>query len=489
MSGPPRVAGPLLSFLVGWGFFLVALRWLMPVTGIGYVALGLYLAIYWILAAWALRTGRRHGISPIWTLPVAWVACEYLRATVMTGFPWLFLSHSLYRQLPLIQISDVTGAYGVTFLAAMINGVLVELILRRWPAPGPATHVRQLWIGSGVTAGLLVVTLGYGFFRLHHVAFAQDPNAQGPRIAVIQHDFPLVSTYPYGEHEYVILAQYLALAAQAARENPDLVAFPETVWGASQNVDFLQKHEVVPEVPPGIWRWGYTSDEAITAFARGDYAVVNTVIGNLETELQKWRVGRPELNLPDHLPRLPAEGGPPVTTLVGAVSIEQFPEATYPKVKNFNSVLVYDRDGTQRRERYDKIHLVPFGEFVPFRRAKFLGIELHWLYRWLNSLSPFSAGGKKEYSLTRGDQWTVFELATATGRYRFGTPICYEDTTPYLVRRFVWDGPTRRVDFLVNVSNDGWFQHSVELPQHLAICAFRAVENRVGIARAVNNRH
>ena len=110
-----------LSFFVGWGFFLVSLRWLMPVTGLGYAALALYLALYWTLAAWAIRTGRSHGIAPLWTLPVVWVACEYLRATVMTGFPWLFLGHGLYRQLPLIQISDITGAYGVSFLAAFVN--------------------------------------------------------------------------------------------------------------------------------------------------------------------------------------------------------------------------------------------------------------------------------------------------------------------------------------------------------------------------------
>ena len=59
---------------------------------------------------------------------------------------------------------------------------------------------------------------------------------------------------------------------------------------------------------------------------------------------------------------------------------------------------------------------------------------------------------------------------------------------PYVSRRFVTDPDTgaKRVDFLLNISNDGWFGHSNELPQHLAICAFRAVENRVPIARAVN---
>jgi apolipoprotein N-acyltransferase len=142
---------------------------------------------------------------------------------------------------------------------------------------------------------------------------------------------------------------------------------------------------------------------------------------------------------------------------------------------------VYDPDGQQRRERYDKMHLVPFGELVPFRNTR-----LHFLYRWLNRMSPFSDGGKVDYSLTPGDRKTVFEMEVEGRTYRFGTPICYEDTTPYLVREYVWSGGERRVDFLLNISNDGWFLHSHELPQHLAICVFRAVENRVSIARAVN---
>lgn len=474
------------SFLVGWGFFLCALRWLMPVTGLGWAALAFYLAIYWPLAAWAIRTARRHGISPIWSLPVTWVACEYLRAVVMTGFPWLFLSHGLYEQLPLIQICDLTGAYGVSFLAALVNGVLVEAVLQRWPAPGPRTSSRQFWIGAVVAVILLAATLTYGFYRLGQVDFESDPGRVGPRVAVVQEDFPLVSTPPYGDHRYVMLAKYLTLAARAAHEQPDLLAFPETAWSISMNIDYIEQLQTIPEARPEMLPDAVLCHEAVAAFARGDYPAVNAVLSELESSLRVLGRARPELKLPESLPRLPAEGGSPVTTLVGAVSIAQFPGATYPKVRFYNSALVYDRDGSQRRLRYDKHHLVPFGELVPFRQAKFLGLDLHWLYRWLNSLSPFSDGGRIEYSLTPGSELTVFELQTPAGTRRFGVPICYEDVTPYVIREFVWDGGRRRVDFLVSISNDAWFLHSNELPQHMAICALRAVENRVGIARAVN---
>ncbi len=472
-----------LSFLVGWGFFLFALRWLMPVTGLGCAALALYLALYWPLAGWAIRTGRRHGLSPLWTLPIVWVGCELLRARVMTGFPWLFLSHALAHQLPLVQIADLGGAYAVSFVAALINGVVVELLLQRYPSENAPRPPRvQLLVGATVTIVLLAAALTYGFVRLGQF----DPAAAaagGPRVAVVQHDFPLRSTPPYGEHEFVVLASYLALAAEAARERPDLIALPETVWNAQQNIDFLEQKALLSDISPTAQTWGRICHGAVAAFARSDYASVNRTLSELERQLRVRGQGGDSVVT---LPRLPPEGGPPVTVLVGAVSVEQFPEATYPKIRHYNSALVYDPDGSQRRQRYDKIHLVPFGEFVPFRQTSFLGFDLHWLYRRLNELSPFSQNGRLEYSLTPGREYTRFALIAGDRTWRFGVPICYEDAAPYIARRFVWQDARRQADFLVNISNDGWFLHSNELPQHLAICALRAVENRISIARAVN---
>ena len=459
------------SFVFGWLFFLVNLKWLLP--------LAFYLAIYWTLAAWAIRTGRRAHISPVWSLPVIWVACEFLRGWVMTGFPWLFLGHAFYRQLGFIQISDTVGAYGVTFIAALVNGVLVEWLLCWWRPAGTRPQTLNALLGSAAAVLVLIANALYGKYRLDQADFED-----GPRVAVIQEDFPQRSTEPYSEHQYVVFAEYLALAAEAARQEPDLLVFPETVWGSTQNIDFVEAERQTAEGVPSItWQYGILCHNATSALARGDYAAVNQVIARFERALN---AGIPAGQPTYELPRLPAEGGPPVTLVIGCVSLEILPEEAYPGQSRFNSALVYDKNGEQRRERYDKIHLVPFGEVVPFRNARFLGLDLHWLYRLLNELSPFSYGGTIEYSLTPGERYTVFEVATDSGTARFGVPICYEDTVPYVPRRYVWDGGQRRVDFLINISNDGWFLHSAELPQHLAICVFRAVENRVGIARAVN---
>ena len=82
-----------------------------------------------------------------------------------------------------------------------------------------------------------------------------------------------------------------------------------------------------------------------------------------------------------------------------------------------------------------------------------------------------------DYSCTPGENWTRFELPTAKGTFRFGVLICYEDTDPSMARKYnPTSGRGPGVDFLVNISNDGWFDGSEEHEQHLAICRFRAVE-------------
>ncbi len=450
------------SFLAGWAFFAVTLEWLSPVTGLGWLALAFYLAIYWPLAAWAIRSAQRRGIAATWSLPVVWVACEYLRAFVMSGFPWLFVAHPFAAVLPFIQISDLGGAYAVSFVVLMINGWLAELVLQHRRLRWGKRRRRQLIIGGLTTATLTAATLAYGFYRLSQA----DQFRPGPTVSVLQEDFLLYSDDPSKNAFFnTILNGYVALAVAAAQDQPDLIVFPETVWSGPQNKSFLAAEPPDDPTLKTYHRYGRFADTLISAIASGDYAAANAMVAE-----NRWLRLNP----------LPPAGGPPTTVVFGSKAIELFPESI-PAQREYNSALVYNPDGTQRDERYDKIHLVPFGERVPFQHTDF-----HWLYRWLNSLSPFSQGGAVDYSLTPGNQLTPFELTTDEGTFTFGIPICYEDVMPYIARHYVWHGGQRRVDFLVNISNDGWFLHSAELPQHLAIGVFRAVENRVAIARAVN---
>ena len=138
------------------------------------------------------------------------------------------------------------------------------------------------------------------------------------------------------------------------------------------------------------------------------------------------------------------------------------------KRTRYGSALLVHKDGTIG-ERFDKMHRVPFGEYVPFRDV----------LPFMNALAPYD----HDYSIAIGEKFTRFPL----GDRRFGTLICYEDTDPFLARRYVQDSEDGKpVDFLVNMSNDGWFDGSAEHDEHLVISRFRAIECRRCLVRAVN---
>jgi apolipoprotein N-acyltransferase len=128
----------------------------------------------------------------------------------------------------------------------------------------------------------------------------------------------------------------------------------------------------------------------------------------------------------------------------------------------FNAAILVRPDG-RFEEIYRKIHLVPFGEYVPLRKiVPFL--------KWVTPITD---------SFERGREFTVFKLPAA----RFGTVICFEDTVPDVYRGFVQRG----VDFMVNLTNDGWFKTSPAAEMHLVNAVFRAAETRRPLVRCTNN--
>jgi apolipoprotein N-acyltransferase len=152
-----------------------------------------------------------------------------------------------------------------------------------------------------------------------------------------------------------------------------------------------------------------------------------------------------------------------------------------------NAVYVYHPTGTQDPSRYDKIHLVPYGEYIPFERS----------FPPLFRLVRYLAGYSVTYSINWAspDAMTVFELRPSgadelwTEPARIVTPICYEDTDAALIARMF--RPTsathgrKRADVIVNITNDGWFLGNQQA-QHLQGAVFRSIENRVPTARAAN---
>ncbi len=448
-----------LSYALGVAFFLINTAYLRHITIAGYVAVGVYFGVFYLLVALTLRPAYLRWRLPLTVLvPIVWVACEYARALGPLAFPFLYLSHGVYRQLILIQVCDIAGAYAVSFFIAMVNGFLADcavhaLAVYRGPPRrmSPASESRNTagtavahWVRRLRWPALIVfvtgaATVGYGAIQLNRRTMTD-----GPRIAVLQGDYPRsVDPNAPGPAEEAKAATYFDLLEQAAADEPDLILLPETPWSMCLNEEFLAQ----------------STFPARTLY----YEELQRHSRSYQQTFQK------------------AADAYDAPIVVGAISIE-FPAAEYPNTRKFNSAFIFTPHAA-RTQRYDKVVLVMFGEYTPFRHTR-----LHVVYRWLDSFNPFSLP-EDEFSLTAGEEFSVWNVRDSSGReYHFGVPICFEDLMPHVSREFARP-PQRtanRADFLLSISNDGWFGHGSMVPQHLAVCAFRAVENRVGIARSVN---
>jgi apolipoprotein N-acyltransferase len=430
----------VLSYLLGAAFFATSIYWLFLVTSAGAIVLFVIFAVHFPLMACPLRhLVRRRGWRLAFVFPFVWVGSEAVRSLYILEFPWNLLGHSQHGLLAIIQVSDLVGAFGVSFVVAAVNGALADVLLHRWGWPQAARadfkapKPRAGLIFAGV---LLIAVLSYGIVQLQ---LGRKSQQVGPKIAVIQGNYPsYVGDHPNLPSQRERADRYFELLDAAVEQAPDLVLLPETPWYMYLNREYLER------TPRRNYYKMYDPHDCYEMF----------------------------------LERAQAYGTYIVT---GAMSEVATPLELRATEQRYNSAFVFAPDG-ERPQRYDKIHLVMIGEYVPFRYG-----PLRFLYLWINRIGPFYSEDF-EYSLNAGSAFTTFRMAASDKRsYGFATPICYENVMPYISRRFVLDDEGgKRCDFLLNMSNDGWFLHSSELPQHLAASVFRAVENRVGMARAVN---
>src|SRR5262245_9013353 len=214
------------AWLGGLAFAVPALQWVrlaslpMYATWLGLVV---FISLHFLLFVWAARRlTRRAGVPLLLAAPVAWVALEYARAHVGIGFAWYYLGHTQHEWLPFIQIADLFGAYGVSFLVMMGNVILFEWgrgLFARTGLPW-----RPLLSQTLAVLALIGVGLGYGFWRL-----GQNEFETGPRVALLQGNLPQdIRDDP--EQGETMRSHFRALADQAARAGPDLIVWSETCF-------------------------------------------------------------------------------------------------------------------------------------------------------------------------------------------------------------------------------------------------------------------
>jgi apolipoprotein N-acyltransferase len=215
-----------IAFFCGVIFWSLTVYWLIHVTLIGQAVLILYLAIYFGLFGCVVYFTRFLPVNHcLFFLPSSWVLLEYVRSYLFTGFPWALIGLSQYRDLPVIQIADITGAWGVCFLVVLVNGTLY-LFLRR------KSGAKILWIP--ILA--LFLSLSYGFLRLNYKPDGEN-NQEQLKISVVQGNISQDLKWDKREVAF-IQNQYRQLTLAAAADKPGLIIWPEAsvpgFWGRDE---------------------------------------------------------------------------------------------------------------------------------------------------------------------------------------------------------------------------------------------------------------
>lgn len=363
------------------------LPWLVSIPV--YLLLVLWLAMFYALSTFIARLGELVGIKAAFTLPVAWVAFDFIRSFLFSGFAWAMLGHSQFRTLPLIQIADLAGVYGITLLIVLAN-IVLHRAMRAVSGAGVPYPVKSALI----LLILLFGTLFYGFNRLNR---PEAVDSKPLRVALIQGNIPQDVKWSPAFRERS-LDTYERLTRDASRGGVDLIVWPESA------VPFFFQDEPLQA-------------ERIRSLARETNACL--LFGSPAHELRNGR-------------------------------------STF-----LNSAFMLSPRG-ETVGRADKLHLVPFGEYVP------LGSILTFINKIVVGIGDFAPGERA--------------VTLDTGSVKLGVQVCYEVIFPELARQYVQAGA--RV--LVAITNDAWFGRSSAPYQHLAISTFRAIETRTPLIRAAN---
>jgi apolipoprotein N-acyltransferase len=404
IGASPREA-PLYGFLHAFVFYPICLPWIAtvmrqygsvdPILSVGILSLfGIAGGIIWSTFSMSVAfVARRKGIALACVLaPFFWVTLEFARTHLpYIGFPWNLTGYAASNSLALLQLTPVTGIYGLSFVIAAYGSFLAYAVLVSKPRVWKAALV--------VTVALLVIAIGGSYLvptaTPHHIAH------------LIQTNFPQSEHYPSdwmalhsGE-----LDQLAQISIDAAKKDPGLIVWPEVPAPFS-----LQD-------PQFAARMVRIAKESGNEFLVGVVDWQKSASANAQNQQAQWSA--------------------------------------------YNSAVLLDPSG-RRTYAYNKIHLVPFGEYVPLRQW------LTFAGRLTADISDFTAG--TEYAVGHADR-------------PFGTFICYEAIFPDEIRRFAGNG----AELLINISNDGWFGRSAAPAQHLMMSRVRAIESRRWLLRDTNN--
>ncbi|KPA16032.1 apolipoprotein N-acyltransferase [Candidatus Magnetomorum sp. HK-1] len=362
------------------------------------ILLCMYLSVYIGLFCVLVKRLCSKPSQLIWA-PFYWVTLEYARSLTQFAFPWELLGYSQYMKLPLIQIADITGVYGVSWIIVYFNVSVVLFLLFSTRQDWNSFHVslKNVYILLGGTILFFVLILSYGITRIHQI----DKNIQNTKeqinVTVIQGNIDQAVKWDE-KFRITTLQKYINLS-QTSDEDSDLVVWPETA------------------VPIYIQQ---------------------------KTSLSE--------NLRNYIKSQSA------SFLIGGLRYDQQANSQW---SFYNSAFLIN-PMLSEDQTYDKAHLVPYGEYIPFQTI------FPFLNKFVEGVGNFSEG--KQLKPLNSEKWS------------YGPQICYEILFPSLSRTLVQEG----ADVLINITNDAWYGISSAPYQHFSMTVFRAVENKRSLARAAN---
>jgi apolipoprotein N-acyltransferase len=386
------------GFVTGGLYFFSLLIWMPPVLirfgelsgPLAWAAYGLLICLLacYPAAACALTkyVVKKCGNSFILFFPVIWVSIEYLFSfSPFGGFPWLLSGYTQSRFIALIQIADITGVYGISFLVLYVGTALAWIYLQR-------SRGFRAFIPAAAVCVLVFSCLIYGRLSLAH----WGNGSPSVKVAMLQ--------------------------GNIASDDPEQVTIDKLQTGYVRMAHRIESSSdllLLPESPTPL---SFDGDSSFSHSLR---------------------------NLAQRYP-------------LGLVFNNVSRRKTANAYRFYNSAYFLNRNGTVAGV-YDKIHLVPFGEYIPFQRV-------------------FSFAETITKDVGSFDPGTDYKLVNMDGN-QVNSIICFEAVFPDLVRRFVQKGSR----LIINLTNDGWYGDSAAPYQHLEIARLRAVENRRYLLRAANS--
>jgi apolipoprotein N-acyltransferase len=427
----------IAGFVWGYGWSIASIFWLRNIEPFVPYALSFILAFFYAFWALAVPLVRKYLYLPpkvqlkgyeavksfldahsfhvkelllVLFLACWWCLLEWLRTWIFTGFPWNLLAITQWRQLGIIQIASITGIYGVSFLIIFMNLAIANTginIYKKIKYNLGSNGFRTITLSLYTAILLILLAFYFGICR------AEETNMAVPKVnlkvGVVQGDIPQIRFYSEEEAEDA-LKIYTELSEKILPAKPDILIWPESA------------------VPQPLRGGGWLSLK---------------YRNNLAYLIRTYKT--------------------PI--LLGSID---YSFKNNDQIEFYNSAFLLNKSG-KIAEKYNKMHLVPWGEYTPFENL----FPFKYFYPWIKK--TFGMGR----SCTPGTRNVVFDLKK---NVRASVLICYEDVFPNIGREHVLNG----ANLLVTITNDAWFPTKDELEQHMAQAVFRAVENNRPMIRNGN---